>query len=267
MYEEKLGGEFSTLHFQALKAKVSALSSGASGLMRVWNVAWLQCQDLRQHFEAMHKKKCADKNQFKPTATARPQENDGGMDKREKGSEEEEDECSLTQLSTSVKDGSNVAESTTAASVTQSLKAGVRGESQVQTSVEHVLALHSDCYPATQWKPRGHHSEADLRSSENSEAGDGFPSHKVLGRSLSEGSCASSGLTSISDFLPLNVRHKHCQSRTQPLEHNLQLLQNLHFDSLQQENLSCKSKDGCGASTQSSRDPFPLREINESNVL
>uniref|UniRef100_A0A671XPH5 Quattro n=1 Tax=Sparus aurata TaxID=8175 RepID=A0A671XPH5_SPAAU len=222
MYEERLGGEFSTPHFQALKAKACAVGLGASGVMRVWNAALVECREVRQRLEEMQMKKGVDKNQIQPTTAANPQGEDGGIEKREK----------------------------------------------IKTKL----------------RPREHHSEADLRSTDSVEGGRDVPPHQPLGRSLSEGSHASPYLTSTSSFSPLNVRHKHCQSWTQPLEQNPKPVQNLpnsHNESLQSGNLSCKSKsngiedesEGCTASTQSPKDlktPETLltaAENNCSNVL
>nr|CBN80926.1 Puratrophin-1 [Dicentrarchus labrax] len=168
MYEERLGGEFSTPHFQALKAKACTVGKGAL----MWNATWVQCQEVRQRLEEMQKKKGVDKNQIQQSTAANPQGEDGGMEKEKRKSK---------------------------------------------------------------WRPRGHHSEADLRSTDLVEGGNGFPLHRPLGRSLSEGSYVSPHLTSISGFSPLNVRHKHCQSKTHPLEQNLQPVQNLpisHNESL-----------------------------------
>lgn len=280
MYDERLAGEFSTPHFQALKAKACAVESGASGVMGVWNVAWVQCQEVKQCLEEMHKKKKkgVDKNQIQHTTTASPQGEDGGMEKREKRSEVGEDECSLTQP-TSPKETDDASESarerTTAVSFNHLLKPDLKEQLQVQKSPEAlveneeippVFPQKSHCNPDTKRRPREHHSEADLRTTDSIKVVDDFPLHKALGRSLSEGSCVSSHLTSlISGFSPLNVRHKHCQSRTQPLEQNLQPIQNVrisHNDSLHPGNLSCESKpvsneekgEGCTVSTQSPED-------------
>uniref|UniRef100_A0A8C2ZXN2 Quattro n=1 Tax=Cyclopterus lumpus TaxID=8103 RepID=A0A8C2ZXN2_CYCLU len=95
MYEERLGGEFSTLHFQALKAKACA---GASGVMGVWNAARIQCQEVGQRLKEMQQKeKGVDKNQIHQITAANPQGEVGGMEKEEKRSEAGEDGCSLTQ--------------------------------------------------------------------------------------------------------------------------------------------------------------------------
>ncbi|XP_075952517.1 quattro [Anarhichas minor] len=109
MYEERLGGEFSTPHFQALKAKACAVGSGASGVMRVWNAAWVQCQEVGQRLKEMQKKeKGVDKIQ--QITAANPQGEDGGMEEEEKRSEVGEDACSLTQQPTSQKETVNISE-------------------------------------------------------------------------------------------------------------------------------------------------------------
>ncbi|XP_029288016.1 quattro isoform X2 [Cottoperca gobio] len=298
MYEERLGGEFSTLHFQSVKAKACAVRSGASGVMRVWNAAWVQCQEVRQQLKERQKEeKYVDKNQIQQTTAANPQGEDGGVEKEEKRSEVGEGQYSLTQQPTSQKEVASISENegemTTAACFNHhlkpDLKGGGNGESQVQklpeAAVQHekmtpVFPLNGECHPETKPRPREHHSEADLRSAAPVEGADDFPLQQPLGRSLSEGSCASSHLASISGFSPLNVRHKHCQ----PLEQNLQPVQNLpisHNESSRSENLSCESKrhsneEEGGGSTVSTQSPKDLKtpetlltptENNGSNVL
>ncbi|XP_056254433.1 uncharacterized protein KIAA1755-like isoform X2 [Seriola aureovittata] len=299
MYEERLGGEFSTPHFQALRVKACGVGSGASEVMKVWNATWVQCQEVRQCLEEMQKKKNVDKNQIQQATAANSQGEDGGMKKRR--SEVGEDESSLTQLPTSPKEvdnsSENASESITAACSNHHLKTDLRGcekgehhaqkltDAKVQNEKTTPVFLQNvECHPKTKWRLREHHSEADLRGTDSTEVGDYFPLHKALGRSLSEGSCVSSHLTSISGFSPLNVRHKHCQNRIQPLGQNLQPVKNLpisHKESLRPGNLSCKSKrdsneeegEGCTVSTQSPKDlrtPETLltpAENNGSNVL
>ncbi|KAM6947328.1 quattro [Lycodopsis pacificus] len=298
MYEERLGGEFSTPHFQALQAKACAVGSGASGVMRVWNAAWVQCQEVGQHLKEMQKKeKGVDKNQIQQIAAANPQGEDGGMEEEEKRSAVGEDGCSLNQQLTSEKEAVNISESegesTTAECFNHYLKPDLKGESQVQELSEAAVKTEKitnsfpqniDRYPETKQRPRDHHSEADLRSTHSVEGGADFPLRQPLGRSLSEGSCVCSRLTIISGFSPLNVRHKHCQSKTQPLEQNLQPVQNLpisHNESLRSGNLSCESQRGSseeegGGCTVSTQGPEDLRtpetlltptENNGSNVL
>ncbi|XP_040890117.1 uncharacterized protein KIAA1755-like [Toxotes jaculatrix] len=301
MYEERLGGEFSTPHFQALKVKASGLGSGASGVMKVWNAAWVQCQEVRQSLEEIQKKKGVDKNQIQQTTAVNSQGEDGGMGNKEKQSELGEDECSLTPQSTSPKEMVNISErereSATVACFNNHLKPDFKGcekdEAQAQKlpdatvkneKITLVFSQNCDCHPEAKWRPREHYSETDLRSTGSTEVGEEFPLHKALGRSLSEGSCVSPHLMSISGFSPLNVRHKHCQNRTQALEQNLKPVQNRptsHDESLQSGNLNCKSirdsneeeGEGCTVSTQSPKDlrtPETLltpTENNCSNVL
>lgn len=297
MYEERLGGEFSTPHFQALKAKACAVGSGASGVMRVWNVAWVQCQEVRQRLEEMQKKKGVDKNQIQQTTAANPQGEDGGMEKEEKRSEV--GEGSPTQQLTSQEEVvlESEEESTTAVCFDHLLKPDSKGSEKVESRLQKlpealvknekmtpVFPQNADCHQESKQRLREHHSEADLRSADSVERDDEFPFHQPLGRSLSEGSHVSSHLMSLSGFSPLNVRHKHCQDRTQPLEQNLQPVQNLpisHEECLRSGNLSSESKrhsngeegDGCTTSTQSPkvlRAPETLltpTEDNGSNVL
>ncbi|XP_034536478.1 triple functional domain protein-like [Notolabrus celidotus] len=259
MYEERLGGEFSTQHFKAMKAKACATGSGASGAMRVWNAAWIQCQEVRQRLEEMQKKmkKGIDKNQIQPTTAVNPREEDGGTEKMEKRSEVGEDECSMMKQPTPQEEAVNVSDregiTSTAEPIDHYIKTDLtgseNGESQALKSPESpveiekmtpVSSQNSDCYSKTK-----HHSEADLRSADSAEGGNVFQTHQPLGRSLSEGSRVNAPFSVLSCFSPLNMRNKHCQSRTQPLEQNLQLLQNLPIsqnESLQAGNLSWESK-------------------------
>ncbi|XP_034388577.1 quattro isoform X2 [Cyclopterus lumpus] len=287
MYEERLGGEFSTLHFQALKAKACA---GASGVMGVWNAARIQCQEVGQRLKEMQQKeKGVDKNQIHQITAANPQGEVGGMEKEEKRSEAGEDGCSLTQQPTSQKEEVHApeskGESTTEACVSHHVKPDLKGEHQVQELHEGAIKTEKiekekftqniDCHPETRWGPREHRSEADLRSSV--EGGVSFPPHRPVGRSLSEGASVGSGLTSISGFSPLNVRHKHCRGQ------NLQPVQNLpasHNESSRSGNLSPESKGdsneeggGCTVLTQSpqalrtSETLLTAKENKGSNVV
>uniref|UniRef100_UPI0037E9965F quattro n=1 Tax=Semicossyphus pulcher TaxID=241346 RepID=UPI0037E9965F len=297
MYEERLGGEFSTLHFQAVKAKACSVGSGASGVMRVWNAVWIQCQEVRQRLEEMQKKKKGvDKSQIQQTTAVNPPGKDGGMEEMEKRSKLGEGECSMTQQLNSQKEEVNISESeevsATAECFSHHLKPDLtvieKGESQAQKLPEAqvkmeemspVFPQNSDLNPETKQRPREHQSEADLRSADSTEGGDDFPSHQPLGRSLSEGACVSSHLTVLSGFTPLNVRHKHCQSRTPPLEQNLQPVQNLPVsqnESLRSGNLSCRSKRDGNEEADSNRSPKDLStpetlltstENNGDNVL
>uniref|UniRef100_A0A8D3E4N2 Quattro n=1 Tax=Scophthalmus maximus TaxID=52904 RepID=A0A8D3E4N2_SCOMX len=291
MYEKRLGGEFSTVHFQALKVKACGVGSGASGVIEVWNATWVQCQEVRQRLEETQKKTGVDKHQIQQTTAANSQMENGGTEK------EGEDERPLTKQPTSpkedVKISENARESTNSACLSHHLKPDMkgdeRGEPRAQRSPDATVdnekmsplnvPQNIDHHPETRRRPREHHSEADLRITECTEVCDDFPLHKGLGRSLSEGSYVSAHLTSISGFSPLDVRHKHCQSRLQPLEKNLQPFQNLpisHDGSLQSGNLSCKSlrdsnevdRGGCTVSTHSPKElrtPETLLTPTENN--
>ncbi|KAK2862364.1 hypothetical protein Q5P01_001897 [Channa striata] len=271
MYEERLEGEFSTPHFQALKAKACVVGSAPSWLMKAWNAAWVQCQEIRQRLEEMQKKKKGlDKYQIQQTTTAAPEGKDGGMGKKEKTSEMGE----VQQLTSKelVDATESAGECATAACFNHQLKSDLKEESQAQGSLERLVdsqkttpAISQNIHPATNWRPRQHHSEADLRTTDSVESQtDEFPPHKALGRSLSEGSYVSSHLAGTSGFSPLNVRHKHCQNRTQPLKLNPQLIQNLpvsHNNSLK-PGVECETKspsndkkgEECTISTQSPAD-------------
>ncbi|XP_035008070.1 uncharacterized protein KIAA1755 [Hippoglossus stenolepis] len=283
MYERRLGGEFSTLHFQALKAKACAVGSGASGVLKVWNASCVLCQQVRKHLEEMQKKKGADKKQNQQTTAAASQVEHGGTEMDEKRSEVGEDERPLTMQPTSPKEVVNISEnereSTSAAFSEHHSKPDLKeSEKGPDATVKNkkmtpVFPHKSDNHPETKWRPREHRSQVDLRSWESTEVCHDSPPHKGLGRSLSDGSCVSSPLMSISGFSPLNVRHKHCQGRTQPLRQNLPIS---HNGSLQSGNLSCKSirdsheveGEGCTASTQSPEDsttPETLLTPTENN--
>ncbi|XP_053297429.1 quattro [Pleuronectes platessa] len=285
MYERRLGGEFSTLHFQALKAKACAVGSG---VLKVWNASCVQCQEVRTRLEEMQKKKGADKKQ---TTAAASQMEHGGTDMDGNRSEMGEDERPLIMQPTSPKKAVDISENkreSTSAAFSKhhskpDLKESEKGPDATVKNIKiTVFPQKSDKHPETKWRPREHRSQVDLRSWDSSEVCHDSPPHKGLGRSLSDGSCVSSPLMSISGFSPLNVRHKHCQGRTQPLRQDLQPFQNLPISpngSLQSGNSSCKSirdsheVEGCTTSTQSPEDSttpetlLPPTENNGSSVL
>ncbi|KAL6111738.1 uncharacterized protein ACO6RY_08652 [Pungitius sinensis] len=298
MYDERIGGKFSTPHFQALKAETCAMGSGASGVMRVWNAALVQCQQVGQRLkELLKKEKGVDKNQIQQLTAANPQAEDRETEKEEKRSEVVEDESSLTQQHPSQKEVVNIEETegqrTTEACFNHQLKHNSKEESQGQElpeaavkteQIAHFFQKNIGCLPETRQSPREHHSEGDLRSTYSFEGDGHCPLHQPLGRSLSEGSCVRSRLTCTSGFSPLNVRHKHCQSKTQPLKENLQPVQNPpipHSATVRSGNLSCESKrdskeEEGGGSTVPTQSPKDLRasetlltqtENNGSNVL
>lgn len=141
-----------------------------------------------------------------------------------------------------------------------------------------VFPQNGNCHTESKWRAREHHSEADLRSVDSVEGGDVVPVRQPVGRSFSEGSHESFHLSTFG-FSPLNVRNKHCQSRTQPLELNLQPVQSLsisHNQSVPLGNLSGASEggrneeegDGCTGSTQSHEEILlTSTENNGGNVL
>ncbi|XP_034022917.1 uncharacterized protein KIAA1755 homolog [Thalassophryne amazonica] len=230
-YEERLSGEFSTTHFQAVKSKACALGSAALGVITVWRAALMRCQEVRERLEEMQEKNARDKNQNLPDIPADCQEKAGEIKK------EERNEMGEAKYSLKEDQRRNSApESNTVVGFNYQFKMALHrsdeGESLHQKSVENVkMTLVSpqdpDGPPETTWKPREHHSEADLRSVDSADGG--FKLHQALGRSLSEGSAVRSHMMCLSSFSPLIVRHKHCDSRMQPLVHNVQTPPNLHF--------------------------------------
>lgn len=273
MYEERLGGEFSTLHFQAVKAKACAVGAGAMGVMKVWNAARLRCQQVRQHLnEVQKKKKALDKKQIQKTAAAKLQPEDGGVEKKDRGSEVGKGEFSVTQQEVRLSESEG--ENTTAACFHQYMKPDLK--EKVESTAQNLphtsgqnpfFPQNNNCHPESKWRPREHHSEADLRSADSVEGGDNFPSHQTLGRSLSERSDVGFQLTSAYGFLPLNVRDKHCPSRTQPLEVTLQPVKNLpvsHIESFRLGTQNCVSKSDsnekeCEGHAASTEGPHYLR--------
>ncbi|XP_041837157.1 uncharacterized protein KIAA1755-like [Melanotaenia boesemani] len=268
MYEERLSGEFSTPHFQALRARASAVGSGASGMMRVWNAAWVQSQEVRQRLEKMQKtKKSIDKNQTQQATAANPPGEQGEMEKKGKKSEVGEADSSLASQPVSDTEMVNTAESSTAAWLKHNLKTDIKGSKNQETKVQPftetvenatrtpIFPQTSDFHQESKWRSREHHSEADLGTASAAKDGENFRSHQPLGRSLSEGSHA----TNISGFSPLSISHKHCHSRTQSLDKPIHALHISYNMNLWPGNLSCESrKDSdkekgkeCTLSTQS----------------
>ncbi|KAM9759771.1 quattro isoform 1-T1 [Menidia menidia] len=244
IYEERLGGEFSTLHFQALRAKACGVGSGASGMMRVWNAAWIQSQKVRQRLEKMQMKKRVDKNQIQQTTTANPPEDRAEMWGEGKRNELGIAESSMNLQSVSITEvvtpSKNKGESTSELCSRLDLKNECKGNKN-QNSIEMQVSKIEDCNVDNKWKFREHHSEADLRSSSSATEGQELPVHQTLARSLSEGSCP----TSISGFSPLIISHEHCCSEIQPLDQDLQAIQNLSIscrEGLWQKHLSCEAK-------------------------
>ncbi|XP_029947989.1 quattro isoform X2 [Salarias fasciatus] len=224
MYEERLGGEFSTQHFQAVKAKVCSVGSGASGATRVWNAAWVQCQEVRHRLEEMQKKRDVDKDQIQQAAAASSSGESGGVERDRKRSEVGEDESSQPLQTTLPQEAVNITgsakESVSVATPHQRLKteftrSGDKEKKEPQlpeTPAESQKNMfwskpYNNCHLEGMQKSREHYSEADLSSISSRKGSQDVPSHQPLGRSLSEGSYASTHLTSISGFTPLiNLR-------------------------------------------------------------
>lgn len=249
MYEERLGSEFSTLNFQAVKAKACTVGSGAGGAMKVWNAAWVQCQQLRQHLDKLQKnKRFFDKEQIQQATAAHPQPEEGGVQESENGSEGRQQNCRNDDVKICQRDGG---EGTTPPSLHQHLKPELTG------NLPHPTAQCA--VPQNNWKPREHYSEADLRTVDPVGGGGALPARQHLGRSLSEGS--HGGIQSPSSFLPLNVRNKHCQSGAEPLQLNLHPVHKQpggHNDSalghLRSKSEGGDYTGGCAVSSETPRD-------------
>ncbi|XP_077386590.1 quattro isoform X2 [Festucalex cinctus] len=267
MYEERLGDEFSTRHFQALKSKACTLRSGSSGALSVWNAAWVLCQEVRQRLEKMQKKKaCRDKKQNQQTTAV----STAGVENK---TEMRETEMPLTQNSTSQMDVACIPESQhiTAASVKanektepQALMVLTQTNEETPTDPQNIhFHLH------TKWNPRGHHSEVDLRRTVSVQGDADISRHRVLGRSLSEGSRITTCTPFIIGVSPFNVKQPLCRRNKRPLEQNSEPIQNL--PSSHKESLSESPTKEHKASTQSSEDIKETlvisTENNGSNIL
>ncbi|RVE72447.1 hypothetical protein OJAV_G00040110 [Oryzias javanicus] len=124
------------------------------------------------------------------------------------------------------------------------------------------------CHPEPKLRPRDHRSESDLRTAKVPK---GLLPHHNLGRSLSEGSRA----TSMTTFLPAVIRHNHCHSRTQSLDENMQPNHNPHQESPPPEQKSIKPRGDDGKQeelTDSCKDLRSSKMLqtpkdNTSNIL
>ncbi|KAJ3603065.1 hypothetical protein NHX12_030809, partial [Muraenolepis orangiensis] len=56
-FEERLSGDLSASHFQAVRSRALVLGPRASGVLRLWNAAWVQCQEVKRHGDRVEKKK------------------------------------------------------------------------------------------------------------------------------------------------------------------------------------------------------------------
>ncbi|XP_043977580.1 uncharacterized protein KIAA1755-like [Gambusia affinis] len=285
MQKERLAGEFSAPHFQALRAKASAMGAEASGMLRTWNAAWVQSQEVKQRLEEMQEKhKGVEKNPTQQTTAANPL---GEHEEKEReGKRNEPGEARNARIP---QQSSHVEVVSTAKCRGETISATFSKhncesdlsikkdllEAQCKNSKNtSALSQTGDFHTASQCKSKEHHSTADLNSVGPAERKD-FPVHQTLGRSLSEGSYEMS----ISGFSPLS--HKHCHNRKHSLDQNLQptqKLQTFHQVGVQPDNLSCESKrddkQGEGKDgTISTRSPEDLRASEtlltptESNLL
>ncbi|XP_027858822.1 quattro isoform X1 [Xiphophorus couchianus] len=285
MQKERLTGEFSAPHFQALRAKASAMGAESSGMLRAWNAAWVQSQEVKQRLEEMQEKhKGVEKNPTQHTTAANPL---GEHEEKEReGKRNKPGEARNVQIP---QQSSHVEVVSTAKCQGETISAAFSKhncESDLSIKKELLeaqcnnskntsdLSQTGDFHTASQCKSKEHHSITDLSTVGPAERKD-FPVHQTLGRSLSEGSYEMS----ISGFLPLS--HKHCHSRKHSLDQNLQptqKLQTFRQVGVQPDNLSCESKrddkqrEG-KESTISTRSPEDLRTSEtlltptESNIL
>lgn len=217
-YEERLGCDFSTLNFQAVKVKACALGSRSSAAMRVWNAAWLQCQEVRQHLEKMQKKgKSSDKSQSRRSSAASHQEVGEVMGG---GGERGDGESPPTLRLTSEKEQVKQPETEEAGAInvanceTPDLKGGETEDLSTPdalpatTGAEKTPLEDGSCQPGlagSRGRLREHRSDEELSRADSAAEGNADFPRQPLGRSLSEGSHGNFPLT------PLNVRNKHCQ--------------------------------------------------------
>uniref|UniRef100_A0A3Q2SZR5 Quattro n=1 Tax=Fundulus heteroclitus TaxID=8078 RepID=A0A3Q2SZR5_FUNHE len=283
MHKERLAGEFSTTQFQALRAKASAMGAEASGMLRVWNAAWVQSQEVKRRLEELQKKfKGVDKNQAQANTAANPLREHGEMEREGKRGELGEAQSSqVPQTHAEAVSGAECGRQNTSAVC---FKHNFESDSRIKKELPETKSESSPLSPQTdgfntegKCQPKEHHSVVDL-SGAGAPKKD-FPSHQTLGRSLSEGSYEMI----ISGFLPLS--HKHCHSRKHSLDQNLQPTQKLdvphHDEGSRPVNLSCESKRSCDQgegkddttstlSPQDSRSSETLltpTENNDSNIL
>lgn len=286
-YQERLDGEFSARHFQALKAKACAMGVGSSQVKGVWNAAWVQSQEVKQRLEEMQKKtkkKGVDKKQIQQAAAATPSGKLGETNREEERSEPGGAESPLILPQKEVNKTLESPKGSVACCKHNKteIKETKSQDSKVQTQAETapktpVLPQIGDVPPESKWRSREHHSEADLRSFNSAEDAKLFSLHQKLGRSLSEGTC----VIDLSGLSPVNRSHKHCHSKKLSLDQNLKPTQNLrtyHHVSLRTESQNCGPKteeEEKGSSVSAkNREEFKTSEIlltpaesNDNNVL
>lgn len=217
-FAERLGCNYSTLNFQAVKVKACALGLKSSAAMRVWNAAWLQCQEVRQHLEKMQKKgKSADKIQSRRSSAASPQAVEGGEGD---GCERGDGESLPTLQMTSGKEQVQQPETEEAGTINgeKCITPDPKGVETDDLSVRDAPPAakeegktmlvdgghHSSFARRKGGRLREHRSDVDLSRADLAEGNGDLP-RQPLGRSLSEGSHGNLPLT------PLNVRNNTCQ--------------------------------------------------------
>lgn len=283
IYQERFDGEFSTRRFQALKAKACAMGVGSSQVKGVWNAAWVRSQEVKQRLDEMQKKtkkKGVDKKQIQPTTAATPL---GKHGETNRGGERSEPGEAESLLMLSQKEVNKTGES-----LKGSLACCKRDKTEIKESKNQdstqaenepettVLPQIGDVPPESKWRPREHHSEADLRSFNSTEDAKNFLLYQKLGRSLSEGTCVVVNLSGLS---PVSISRKHCHGKKHSLDQTLQPPQNLHtyhHVNLRPENRNSEPKmeeeEGCLMSAKSYEE-FKRSEIltptesNDNNVL
>ncbi|KAM6980671.1 quattro [Aplochiton taeniatus] len=236
-YANRLDREFAAQHFQAVKARARVGSSESPfGGLAVWNAAWDQCQDIRQLLKE-RMKTATDKNQ---SSIGGAQGEKGLLEPGKESSGEGEAGSSQNPApvispelghhsENSAVEDSCAKTSADLKSSSSHFQADLKGRKEAilvhfpeSTDKEAKLsrAVPQSCssHPETKWRPREHHSEADLRSVTPVGGEEAFPWHQALGRSLSEGSCVTLCLSSSSGSCPLSVRHTRWELKARPLE-------------------------------------------------
>ncbi|KAK6320966.1 hypothetical protein J4Q44_G00079420, partial [Coregonus suidteri] len=234
-YNERLGDCFSARHFQTVKAK--AYSARGSGGKRLWNAAWIQCQEVSQRLgeRLQQRGDAADKDQPQPNAGGAHLKSrvlETGKEREEEKEEEVVAPCSLALASTSppgVADNSGrssrdqmesrdsrTRDSAHITCFNLPFKAdskGSKGAKEVSQSPKSP-GKEGKLIPVVPQDRGGglgrRHSEADLKRGDPIGECEPFPwQHGALGRSLSESSCMSSLLSSECGSSPLSARHSH----------------------------------------------------------
>lgn len=217
--------------------KAKAYSARGSGGMRLWNAAWIQCQEVSQQLgeRLQQRGEAADKDQQQPTAGGAQVKSrvlETGKEREEEKEEKVGAPCSLAPASTSPTGvannsgrasqdqmesrDSNTRDSAHITCFNLPFKAdtkGGKGAKEVSQSPKSP-GKEGKLMPVVPQDggggPGRRHSEADLKRGDPIGKCEAFPwKHSALGRSLSEGSCMSSLLSSECGSSPLSARHSH----------------------------------------------------------